>query len=91
MGAVILVVGLAYLTLQASPNLSSDANTVSNLDSSHFIADFDGLPDDFMAHTDRQACFSPSASDCMDITTTNTACFNLNVNISLVEGLWFVL
>ncbi len=91
MRAVILIIGFAYLAIQASPDLSSDANTVANLDRGHFITDLDGLPNDFVTHTHWQGRFSPSAGNGMYVTATNTTGLNFDVNIALVEGFWFVL
>lgn len=53
MRAVVLVVTLAHLALQTSPDLRTDADTVSNLDGGHLGTDFDGLADNFVTNTER--------------------------------------
>ena len=50
MRAVVLVVRLAILALQAGPDLSTDAHAVSDLDSGDFVADLDCLADNFMSY-----------------------------------------
>lgn len=67
MGAVILLVRLAELTLQACLNLCTHTNAVTNLDGRHLVADLDGLADDFVADADWKGAFSPPASNCVDI------------------------
>jgi hypothetical protein len=44
-----------------------------------------------MADTEGKVLCSPSTSDRMDITTTYAACFNLDVDVPIFEGLEFVL
>lgn len=52
-GAIILIVRLAHLAVQACPNLGTHPNTISNLNRRHFIAHFDCLADDFVANAKR--------------------------------------
>ena len=52
-GAIILIVRLAHLAVQACPNLGTHANTITNLNRRHFIAHFDCLADNFVANAKR--------------------------------------
>ena len=50
-GAIVLVIRLADLAIQACPNLSSHTNAVSNLDRRDFVTNLDDLSDDFVTNT----------------------------------------
>lgn len=91
MRAVVLVVSLAELALQAGPDLSSNTNTVSNLDGCHLIADLDSLADDFVTDADWERAFAPTASDCMDIRAADAAALNLDVDVTVFKVLGFEL
>ena len=65
MRAVVLVVRLADFALQASPDLSTDTNAVSNFDGGNLVADFDGLADDFVPYADREIGLTPSTYECL--------------------------
>lgn len=64
-GAVVLVIRLAVLALQAGPDLSTDADPVAYFDFGDFIADLDGFADDFVADAKREARFTPSTCSCL--------------------------
>ena len=91
MRAIVLVICFAKFTLQTSPDLSADTNTVSNLDGGDLVANFDGLANNLMTNTDWKWTIAPTASDGMDIGTTNTAAFNLDIDITIFELLGFEL
>lgn len=91
MGAVVFVVGLAVLALQACLDLSTDTNTVPDLDGGYSFSDLDGLPDDFVANTDGQGAVTPPASDGVNIGAADTARFNLDVDVTVFEWLWLEL
>ena len=91
MRAVVLIVRFADLALQACPNLCADANTISDLDGCHLVANLDGMPDDLVADAQRKTCFAPSTGDGMDVTTADTTCFNSDVDVTLPKWFWFVL
>lgn len=91
MRAVVLIVSLAELALQAGTDLSTNTNTVSNLDGCHLVADLDSLADDFVANADWKRAFTPTSSDCMDIRTTDSAALNLDVDVTVFELLGFEL
>ena len=85
MRAVVLLIRLAKLALQARPDLSADTNTVPHLDGAHFVTDLNGLANDFMANADWKRALSPSASNSVDIGAANAAAFDLDVNITVLE------
>lgn len=87
MRAVVLVVGLADLALETGLDLSADTDTVANFTGRHFVANLDHFPNDFMTHANGQWAFAPAASDCMDVGAADTACFDLNVDVAILEWL----
>lgn len=67
---VVLVVRFALWALQASPDLSSNTNTVSDLDGGNFGANLDGLSDDFVTNAEGvggKITAGPTSSDAVDI------------------------
>ena len=44
-----------------------------------------------MSNAERKVLLSPAAADGMNITGTDSACFDLNVDIIVTEWLWFEL
>lgn len=58
--AVVLVIRLAVLALQAGPDLSADADAIAYFDGGDFVADLDGFTDDFVADAKRKTGFTPS-------------------------------
>ena len=85
MRAVVLLIRLAKLALQARPDLSADTNAVPDLDGAHSVTDLNGLANDFMANADWKRALSPSASNSVDIGATNAAAFDLDVNVTVLE------
>ena len=91
MRAVVLVIRFAKLALETGTDLSANANTVSDLDSCHLVADFDRLANNFMTDADRERTIAPTASDGMDIRAADTAALNFDVDITIFKLLWFEL
>ena len=50
--AVILIIALALLALQARPNLSPNTDTVSNFATGHLVANLYSATDNLMANAD---------------------------------------
>lgn len=91
MGAVILVVALTLRTLQAGPNLSSYAYTVSDLHTSDGGADLYCLTNNFVANTNGGGCISPPSRDSVHIRAADTAALDFDINIMVIELLWLEL
>lgn len=86
MWAIVLVVRLALLALQASMNLSTNTDTVADLDGRHLRSDLDGLTNNFVSYADRKVHITPATSDSVNVGTTYTATFNLDIDIVLAEA-----
>ena len=91
MGAVVLLICFTELALQACLDLSAHANAVSNLDRGHFVSDFDGFTNDFVADANGERAVSPSASDGVYIGSAYTAALNLDVDVPVLEWFWLEL
>jgi hypothetical protein len=91
MWAVVLVVALALLALQARPDLSSHTDTVSDLAAGHLIADLDSMADDLMANADRKRDFAPAAGDGVNVGSADTTTLDLDVDVVGAELLGFEL
>ena len=91
MGTIILIVRFAKLALQTRANLSADTHTISNLDGCDFVANLDGLADDFMTDADGEWAVAPTASDGMNIRAADAAALNLDVDVAVFKLLWFEL
>ncbi len=91
MRAVVLVVALALRTLQAGPDLSTDANTVTDFAGCHSISDFYGFTNDLVADADWQRRVTPASINCMDIRTADTAALDLDIDVVFAEFLGFEL
>lgn len=90
-GAIVLIVRLAHLAVQACPDLCTHPNTISNLDSRHLIAHFDCLADNLVTNAKRKIWFAPAAGDCVDIGAADSTCLDLDVDIIFFKGLRFEL
>ena len=91
MWAVVLIVILAVITLQARPNLSSYAHSVADLDCLNFVADCDRMTDDLMTDAYRQGSFAPTSVDQVYIAAADTTAFDLDIDVVVAELLWFEL
>ena len=87
LGAIIFLVRLADLASEASLDLSSYANSIANFDGGDLVTNLDCLANDFVADTDWQRSFTPTAIDRVDVTSTDTACLDLDVDVTILEGL----
>ena len=52
MRTVVLIVTLALWAFQASPDLRSDTDPISDFDVLDSVANFDGVSNNFMTHAD---------------------------------------
>ena len=91
MRAIVLLVCLAELALQACLDLSAHTDTISNFDTSHFVANLDGLAYDLVTDADGQRAISPATVDRVDIGAADTATLDLDVNVAVFERLRFEL
>ena len=91
MWAVVFVIRLANLALQACRDLSTNTNPISHLHRRDFVAYFDRLANDFVTNAKRQRNFPPSYSDCVNGRPTNAAAIDLDINVALAERLWLEL
>ena len=73
MRAVILVVRLADLTIETSPDLGSNAYSVANFDCRHLVADFDCFANDLVADAEGEVSLAPASGDGVYIGATDTA------------------
>ena len=59
--AVVLLIRLAVDAVQVGADLSTNTNSVADLDSLHIFANLDGLADDLVADADGQWALAPTA------------------------------
>jgi hypothetical protein len=83
--AVILVVALALWALQAGPDLSTNTDSVADLDSLDLGADLDGMTNNFVTDADRHGSFTPAAVDSVDIGAADATAFNLDVDVIVTK------
>lgn len=67
--------------------MSANTDTVSSFDGGNFWATSHNIAYNFVANAYGQLCLAPSTSDGVDITATNTACFDGDINIAITKGL----
>jgi hypothetical protein len=85
--AVVFVLVFAELALEARRDLSTNTNTVADLDLADLVANSDSLANDFVTNAERTFKVSPSASNGVNIRTADTAGFDLDINIAIAPGL----
>lgn len=85
MRAVILIVALALFALQTRPDLCSHADSVADFDGLHFVTHFDGMANDLVTDTDWERTVAPSTVNGVDIGTADTAAFDTDIDVVLVE------
>jgi hypothetical protein len=83
--AIVLIVALALRALEASPDLSTNANAVADLASCHGISDFNCFPDDLVTDTDWQRRLTPASVDGVDIRPADTTTLDLDINVVFSE------
>lgn len=59
--AVVLLVGLAVVTVQACANLRTNTDSVAHLDSLDLAANLDSPADDLVANAERHGSIAPAA------------------------------
>ena len=91
MRTVVFLVCFAKFALQTRTDLSANANSISNLDSGHLVADFDSLADDFVTDANGEGAIAPAASDGMNIRAADTTALNLDVDVAVLKLLRFEL
>jgi hypothetical protein len=91
MRAVVLLVCLAVVALQAGSDLRANTNSVADLNSLYIIADLDSASDNLVANAKRHGSIAPASSDSVNIRTTDTASVDSNVNVAVTELLQFEL
>lgn len=91
MWAVVLVIALALLALQARPDLSAHTNAVSDLDAGNLVADPDSMANDLVANADRKRNFAPAPVDGVDIRGAHSAALDLDIDIVGAKLLGFEL
>lgn len=68
MRAVILVIVVARAALEAAPDLRANTRTVAGLQAHHICAHSRHLPDDLVAHDEREARRrAPAAGECVQV------------------------
>lgn len=65
--AIVLIIALANLALQASPDLCADANAVSYFTERYLWTSLDDLADDFVSDAERKFLSPPAAGDRVEI------------------------
>jgi len=83
----ILLVCLADIACQIRADLCANAHAVTNFDSLNFAARLDHSANDLVTNTKRHWGLTPSARDCVDIATTDSASVNGDIDVILLEGL----
>lgn len=90
-GAVILVLAFANVTLEARPHLRANSDAVSLPNALDFLANIDGLADHLVAYTERALKLAPAARDGVYVGPAHAAAFDLGVDIVVLERLWLEL
>jgi len=85
--AVVFVLVVAELALQARRDLGTNTNTVADLDLADLVTNSDSLADDFVTNAERTLEVSPTASNGVNIRATNTAGLDLDIDIAIAPGL----
>ena len=78
---------LADIAGQIRSDLCANTNTVTSFDSLYFVACLYHSANDFMANAKGHRCFTPSASDTVDIATTDSTSVDGDVNVMFLERL----
>ena len=87
MGAVVLVLALAQVALQACPDLGTDTDAVSLLNERNVLADTHSLADDLVANAEGSLEITPATRDCVNIGSADAAALNLDIDVVTLEGL----
>lgn len=87
MGTVVLVGGLADVTLETAPYLSAYTDPISFFDVLDLFTHPDGFPNNLVTDTERPLEVSPPAGEGVDVGAAHAAALNLDVDVVLLEGL----
>lgn len=87
MRAIVFVLALADIALQASPDFSADADPVSLLDERHSLADSDGFAYDLVADAEWSLEIAPATGEGVYVGAADTAALNLDVDIVVFKWL----
>lgn len=87
MRAIVLILRLAQLTLQARPDLGANSDTIALLDVLDGLSDLDSLADHLVADAKRALEFTPATSDGVDVRAANTTALDLDVDVMVLERL----
>lgn len=68
-----LLVSLANIASQVGPDLSTDTNTVADLDGGDILADVNGLANNLVTDTDGSRAVTPAASDSVDLSRSKSS------------------
>ena len=89
--AVVLIVALTLLALQARPDLSSNTDTISDLAAGHFVSHLDSMADDLVTNANGQWDFPPTSINAVDVRAADTTALDLDVDVVGPEFLGFEL
>lgn len=87
MRAVILVLALADIALQAGPHLGTNTNAIAHLNLLHVLADLDGLANNLVTDAERTLEVAPAAGDGVDVRPADAAALDLDVDIVILKRL----
>lgn len=87
MRTIVFIVSPAEFTLKTSPDLSTDADAVSNFHRRYLIANLDGFTNDLVANTQWHRSWAPAFVDGVYIRAADTAAFNLDIDVAVLEFL----
>jgi hypothetical protein len=85
MRAIVFVVRLANLTLQACPDLSAHPSSVANFECLHLLANTNDFSNDLMAYTERKIGLAPTSRQCVDVAAADSASLDPNVDVVFRE------
>ena len=86
--AVVLVLVLAHVALEARPHLGADADPVAYFDAAlDVLADLHGLADHLVADAERALEVTPAAGACVHVAAADAAALDLDVDVAVLEGL----
>lgn len=87
MRAVLLVLALADIALEAGPHLGTNADAIALLDLGHVLTDLDGLADHLVTDTERTLEVTPAAGDGVNVGPAHAAALNLDVDVVIAKRL----
>lgn len=88
LGAVVFVLVLAEVALEAGPDLGADADAVADFEVLDVLADLDGFADDFVADAEGAFVVAPAAGDGVKVGAADAAGGDFDVDVVVAEWLW---